>query len=325
MSSTQARERNEGSTARVPRAGFTLIELLVVIAIIALLVAILIPALSAARGQAKAAVCLSHLRVIGQGIVLYANHNRDVMVPGRLPKVDDEHWRAEIAGGVKYRPTFLAILGSQLGLPAFEDPQPSKHEIDKDGQPGDRQNYSNETYLCPAVPHWADERNGAYGYNYQFLGNARLRNEEVFNSFKNWPVKYSSVRAPNECVAAADCIGTAASFTPRERRDYEDNAFEDSKSGRTVEALGNEGFNLDPPRVDPEKGEMASRDHNPPARTALHERHRRRGSVLWLDGHASGETLETLGYEVDEDTGVVTFEGDNRLFHTRHQDAAWLE
>lgn len=55
--------------------GFTLIELLVVVSIIALLVAILLPAMSNARDQAKRVVCMSNLRQIGLGFIYYAEEN----------------------------------------------------------------------------------------------------------------------------------------------------------------------------------------------------------------------------------------------------------
>ncbi len=58
---------------RKSKNGFTLIELLVVISIIALLVSILMPALSVAREQAKRTVCMTNLKSIGQGIMIYSN------------------------------------------------------------------------------------------------------------------------------------------------------------------------------------------------------------------------------------------------------------
>lgn len=52
--------------------GFTLIELLVVIAIIAILAAILFPVFAKAREQARKTSCLSNLKQLGLGFMMYA-------------------------------------------------------------------------------------------------------------------------------------------------------------------------------------------------------------------------------------------------------------
>ena len=75
------------------QTGFTLIELLVVIAIIALLMAILMPAISRARKQAKAIVCRSNLKQWGTATALYA------------AEYDAKMWRSEM-----YQGDWMAIL-----------------------------------------------------------------------------------------------------------------------------------------------------------------------------------------------------------------------
>jgi len=198
-------QRDRPSTPRRRRvtSGFTLIELLVALAIIALLISVLVPALSAARGQGKSAVCAARLKQLGQGLLMYAHDYEGRMMPaaytstatvGTGPPV--YWWGTNTALEVDHTKGFV--------WPYLQVP------LDADG-----------VMECPEQPWGSYQPQGAaqqitstYGYNGYYLSPAHTPGWSFAIGNRPWQ-QASTVRDPARVFAFADAAIDLGGSLPR--------------------------------------------------------------------------------------------------------------
>ena len=91
------------SPSRTKKA-FTLIELLVVIAIIAILAAMLLPALAKAKTKAQGIQCMSNLKQMGLGFLMYPTDNEDLLLASLGVPAEQRRVRW-VEGGLNFDPS----------------------------------------------------------------------------------------------------------------------------------------------------------------------------------------------------------------------------
>jgi prepilin-type processing-associated H-X9-DG protein/prepilin-type N-terminal cleavage/methylation domain-containing protein len=266
-----------------PARGFTLVELLVVIGIIALLISILLPTLANVRKHATSLKCMTNLRTFGQAWQQYCNSNRGTIAPGRLPTGGAPGGIFDLGVDRTYRPRWYELLGAELKMQANEHPT----EVEDD-----KWTINNELFICPAEPEYNNSRNYPYGYNYQFLGNARpVMSPTGQKTYINYPVKASAI-AGAKTVMAADCLGTAAGKPLVDRVGYS------STGAHNPFARLNKGWCIDPPRLTA-KSDYADPERREPAdRSGPDARHQGKANVLFCDGHVDALAPTDMGYVV---------------------------
>ncbi len=138
-------------TPRKMREGFTLIELLVVIAIVSILAAILFPVFARARENARRASCMSNLKQIGLGFMMYVQ-DYDETYPCQTSTNPDRYAEAINAPATALNQNWInSIYGYVKSWQLFKCPSSTNFQRTPPLTDGNPTAISNSSYMASGV------------------------------------------------------------------------------------------------------------------------------------------------------------------------------
>lgn len=241
------------------RRAFTLIELLVVVAVVALLMGLLIPAVGGARRRAHAAVCASNCRQLQLANELYASDFAGRYVPGAV-----DHQTATVMPAAN----LCRWHGVRDNASQPFDPErgPITEYLDS-GASSRRVRACPSFRPAPSQTPGFEAAAGGYGYNNTFVGTVRRRTAAGI-----WTIASSltgsrntEFRDPACTIAFAD-----AALVTNDLVEYSFIEPPFWPEYPPVAGIAGAGFRPDP---------------------SVHFRHDGHAAAVWLDGHASSESM----------------------------------
>ncbi len=245
------------------KAGFTLVEMLAAVGVAGVLGGIITPAAINSLAKARQAKCAANLRQFGNALV---QHVTDTGVfPASALSLSG-------AGG-EVRVRWFNALSPYMGAD-------ERARTNAQGSTGGANNLGDidqtlfsRAMICPEVEgEWKIGRNNSYGYNFQYLGNARSTKSQIStgidgtgakrNGKVNYPVRLQDLNDPSRTVAIMDTDGTGqigpyrdpltmlgSENNPGGDYNFQTAAVEAYTAGIETSkssTLGNEGYQVDP-------------------------------------------------------------------------------